>query len=99
MKTKFLKIFHYLWSHLFGTIIVVAILFLAFFSDYSYWELLKMKDKENEMRKEIRDFRESTNKYQQDIEARTGDSDDIEHFAREKMGMKAPDEDVFIIKD
>lgn len=99
MKTKFLKIIHYIWTHLFASFVIVAILFLAFFSNHSYWELHKLKNTEKDLRREIRHFQDSINHYQQDIQERSGDADKLEHFAREKMGMKRPNEDVFIIED
>lgn len=51
------------------------------------------------MRQEIDEFKAMVETYKQDIEVVSGDAEQMEHFAREKLHMKKPNEDVFLIED
>jgi len=99
MKYKLLKIWHYIRSHVFTSCVIAAFVWLIFFDQHSILAIHNLNSQAKDMRKEIDDFKEMVEMYKQDIEVVSGDASHMEHFAREKLHMKKPNEDIFLVED
>ncbi|MBR0037733.1 MAG: septum formation initiator family protein [Bacteroidales bacterium] len=84
---------------MFSSLVVAAGIWLAFLSEHSLVSILKLEREKNRMQQEIVSFKDSISHFERSIEEVSGQSDEMEHFAREKLLMKAPDEDVFLIDE
>ena len=98
-KETVTNIFNYARHHVFGTCVVGAIIWLAFLSEHSMWSIHKLNRQKAQMQDQITKFRESIEKYEESIDEVSGDNDEMEHFAREKLLMKRPNEDIYLIED
>ncbi|MCF0180086.1 MAG: septum formation initiator family protein [Bacteroidales bacterium] len=92
---RIIKLIH---NHLFWFCVGLFLLFICFFSDHSYYELRKIKHQQSEIRAEIASYRDSIAEYEAHIEEVSGDTKELEKFAREKLMMKKANEDVYIIE-
>lgn len=99
LKNRFLAITHYLRQHMFSSLVVASVIWLAFISEHSMVSILRLQHEKNRMQQEIVSFRDSISHFEKSIEEVSGQSDEMEHFAREKLLMKAPNEDVFLIEE
>lgn len=89
----------YARRHLFGTCVFAAIFWLFFLSEHSVVSILILNRQKAVMQRQITDFRKSIEKYEESINEVSGDRDEMEHFAREKLMMKKPNEDVYLIDE
>lgn len=90
---------HYCKHHIFGTIITVAILWLCFISEHSLWAIWKLQREKERLQNEIVSYRNTINQFEQSINEVSGDREAMEHFAREKLNMKRPNEDVYLFDE
>lgn len=91
-KIKFIQ------RHLFWISVFLFILFMCFFSDHSYYALKTIEHQQDQIRDEIASYRDSIAQYETHIEEVSGNTKELEKFAREKLMMKKKNEDVYIIK-
>jgi cell division protein DivIC len=99
VKTSLVNGFRYIRRHMFWSLIVAAIVWLSFLSQHSLYAIFALQREKTRIQNEIVNYKDSIANFQQSIEEVSGDKDEMEVFAREKLLMKAADEDVFIIKD
>lgn len=85
-------------KHAFGVIVVVFIFFICFISDHSYYHLHQLKQQQRKMEREIASYLDSIAEYEANIEEVSGNSEEMEKFAREKLMMRKANEDVYIMK-
>jgi len=85
-------------KHFFGICVGLFLLFICFFSDHSYLQLQKIRHQQSEIEDEIAQYRDSIAEYEEHIKEVSGNSEEMEKFAREKLMMKKKNEDVYIIK-
>jgi len=91
-KIKFIK------NHIFWISVALFLLFIGFVSDHSYYQLKKIHHQQSKIRDEIASYRDSIAEYESHIEEVSGDTKELEKFAREKLMMKKKNEDVYIMK-
>lgn len=99
MKRAFLKIGKLVWRHKFATFVILFVMWLTFFAEHSIWEIQKINHQQQMLQHEITEFKDSIRHYQELIDDVSGNTEELEHFAREKMRMKKENEDVFLIED
>lgn len=85
-------------KHFFGICVTLFLLFIGFFSDHSYLALQKLRHQQSVIKDEISQYRDSIAEYEEHIKEVSGNSAEMEKFAREKLMMKKKNEDVYIIK-
>lgn len=98
MKRTFAFAVNYIRNHFFSSLVVLALCWLVFFDGHSVLAIHRLNSQADDMRKEIQEFRDMVEGYKEDIERVSGDSEQMEHFAREQLHMKKPNEDVFLIE-
>ena len=85
-------------KHLFWLLVVLFALFMCFFDDHSYMQLRRLRHQQARIKEEIASYRDSIAEYEEHIREVSGNSAEMEKFAREKLMMKKANEDVYIIK-
>lgn len=74
---------------------VAFIITMMFYGESSYVKSNKYTQEINKLKKEIKENRDSAAYYNQKTEELNTDKEQLEHIAREKYGMKRPNEDVY----
>lgn len=74
---------------------IAFIAFMMFYGESSYVKSNKYTQEINKLKKEIKENRDSATYYNQKREELNTDKERLEHIAREKYGMKRPNEDVY----
>ncbi len=85
-------------KHLFWFLVILFVLFMCFFDDHSYMQLQRLHNQQDRIKEEIASYRDSIAEYEEHIREVSGNSAEMEKFAREKLMMKRANEDVYIIK-
>ena len=88
----------FLKKHLFSILVVLFVLYMGFFDDHSYLQLQRLRHQQTKMEREIEAYRDSIAEYEKHILEVSGDGEELERFAREKLMMKRENEDVYIMK-
>ena len=99
IKQRLVSFAVYVRHHIYGSIMVCVIVWLAFVCEHSLWDIWRLQHEKDRLQKEITDYKHAIHRIEQSIDEVSGDPDAMEHFAREKMNMKRENEDVFIIED
>lgn len=99
IKSYLVALLLYCKHHVFGTIITMALLWLCFISEHSLWAIWKLQREKDRLQNEIISYRNTINQFEQSIDEVSGDRDAMEHFAREKLNMKRPNEDVYLFDE
>ena len=71
---------------------------MCFFDNHSYLQLHRLRNQQEKIEEEIASYRDSIVEYEELIREVSGNSAEMEKFAREKLMMKKANEDVYIIK-
>lgn len=96
MKKKLL----FVRNHLFTLCISAFILHMLIFSEHSLWHIQRVKSEQRSVRAKIEDYKRRTEEYKLRIgEITDNDPKRLESYAREKLGMKRANEDVFVFDD
>lgn len=85
-------------KHWFGIAVVLFVLYMGFFDNHSYFKLQRLRHQQSKIESEIASYRDSIAEYEEHIKEVSGNSAEMEKFAREKLMMKKVNEDVYIIK-
>ncbi len=99
LKKYCFTIYKYVRQHMFSSLVFAAIFWLAFVSEHSLVSILSLQREKKRMQQEIVNYKDSISHFEQSIEEVSGKSEEMEHFAREKLYMKAPNEDVYLIDE
>lgn len=99
MKEKFLRIIAVVWRHKFGTVMILCCIWLGCLSEHSILSIVKINRQQAVLKREIIEYKDSIRHYQELIDDVSGNADELEHFARERMRMKKQNEDIFLIDD
>ncbi len=91
MKSKTLK-------KIFAAIFFLIILYFFFGGDYNIYNLWKYRQKEKDLRSEIRTIDKEKEQLTTEIEMLKNDSSYIEKIAREEFKMGKPNEKIYIVK-
>lgn len=92
------KTIAFIGKHFFGACVVLFLLFICIFSEHSYYRLHQLKRQQSKLMSEIESYRDSIAEYEAKIDEVSGNSAEMEKFAREVLMMKKTNEDVYIIK-
>ena len=79
--------------------IVIGVLVLALFDQYSWYEQAKNRIKISSLEKELSYYKEEIRKNQEKLDYLNSSDENLERFAREECLMKRTDEDIFIIEE
>jgi len=89
----------YTRHHIFGTLLAMSAFWLCCLSEHSLWAIWKLQREKERLQNEIVTYKRTINQFEESINEVSGDRDAMEHFAREKMNMKRPNEDVYLIDE
>ncbi|MBQ0056658.1 MAG: septum formation initiator family protein [Bacteroidales bacterium] len=99
IKESLFKGLNYARHHIFGTIIISACVWLMFVSEHSILAIHMLNRQKAIMQDQITSYRDSIMHFQESIDEVSGDREDMEHYAREKLMMKRANEDVYLIDE
>lgn len=91
------KFSSFIRKYWFALLVIGFVVFILFFSEHSALQLYRYRHQERYLKREIESFKDSIAEYERLIEEVSGESEDLEHFARKKLGMKRENEDVYLI--
>ena len=91
MKSKTFK-------KIFAALFFLIILYFFFGGDYNIYNLWKYRQKEKDLRSEIRTTDKEREQLTNEIEMLKNDSSYIEKIAREEFKMGKPNEKIYIVK-
>ncbi len=91
MKSKTFK-------KIFAAIFFLILLYFFFGGDYNIYNLWKYRQKEKDLRSEIRTTDKEKEQLTNEIEMLKNDSSYIEKIAREEFKMGKPNEKIYIVK-
>lgn len=94
-----LRIGRFCRRHVFMVACLAFGVYLLFGSDYSLMNILKLQAQEAQLRDEIEEYQEMTEDFQRRIDEVNVDNEKLERYAREKMHMKAENEDLYLIDE
>jgi len=83
--------------HWFGILCVAFILYMFFGGEYSVKNIISLRAQEDELRKEIEEYKDSISNFERRIDEVSVDSEQLERHARERMHMHRENEDLYII--
>ena len=98
-KETFFSLLFYIKDHKFGTVLLLAGVWLCFLSEHSLLAIWRLQREKERLQKEIVNYKNTISEFEQSINEVSGDRNAMEHFARERLNMKKPNEDVFLIED
>lgn len=84
-------------SHWFAILCVAFILYMFFGGEYSVKNIMSMRAQEDELRKEIEEYKDSISNFERRIDEVSVNSEMLERHARERMHMHRENEDLYII--
>ena len=101
MRTKeiALGLVVYVKHHKFGTIVLISTIWLCFLSEHSVLAIWQLRREKERLQNEIINYKNTISEFEQSIDEVSGDRNAMEHFARERLNMKKPNEDVYIIEN
>lgn len=86
-------------STLFSVIAVIALVVGSLFGDRGILQLLRQRQRTEELAREIEQLREENRMLADQIQSLRRDPAAIERLAREELGLAQPGETVFVLKD
>ena len=86
-------------STLFSVIAVIALVVGSLFGDRGILQLLRQRQRTEELAREIEHLREENRMLAEQIQSLRRDPAAIERLAREELGLAQPGETVFVLKD
>jgi len=84
------------WVTFTFVVFVIFVVFMLFYGESSYMKSNEYTQQINELKREIKENRDTTRLYQQKIKELNTDKESLERIAREKYGMKHENEDVYV---
>lgn len=89
---------HWLWRNKFYSVCAAFVLYMFFFSGHSIYRILELQQQEENLRREIEVYRDSTASYERRIDEVSVDEEELERYAREVLRMHKENEELFLIK-
>ena len=99
MKSAVIYIYKFISEHKFGALLTFAGMWLCFISDHSLVAIWRLQHERERLQNEIVNYKNTIDQFEQSINEVSGDKNAMEHFARERLNMKKPNEDVYLIED
>lgn len=84
------------WVTFTFVVFLIFVVFMLFYGESSYMKSNEYTQQINELKREIKENRDTTRLYQQKIKELNTDKESLERIAREKYGMKHENEDVYV---
>ncbi len=84
------------WVTFTFVVFVIFVVFMLFYGESSYMKSNEYTQQINELKREIKENRDTTRLYQQKIKELNTDKESLERIAREKYGMKHENEEVYV---
>lgn len=98
-SSKVLALLRLCKMHLFKVLCGLGIFWLLFVGDYSVLSVWSLDSQENDLKKEIEEYRDSIANFEERINAVSVDSRQLERHARERMLMHKENEDLYLIDE
>ncbi len=99
LKLLYIKIKQNKWINKYTITLVIFGILITFFDSNSLIARYKVYREKQQLKKEIAEYKKNIENDQEFLNAIESDSKALEQFAREEYKMKAPNEDVYIIKE
>ena len=99
LKLLYIKIKQNKWINKYTITLVIFGILITFFDSNSLIARSKVYREKQQLKKEIAEYKKNIENDQEFLNAIESDSKALEQFAREEYKMKAPNEDVYIIKE
>ncbi len=80
-------------------ILVVVGLYIAFFGEHNYTEIMELEREIKELKTEIKAMKDSCSIYELKLKQLETDPETFEKIIREQYQMKRPEEDLYIVKE
>jgi cell division protein FtsB len=97
-KNKIQNIFSQIWRYKFIWTLLLFALILGVIDENSLLNRREIREKNDELRKEIAGYEEQFELAQKELRALQNDPDVVEEVARMRLFMKPPNEDVYVIE-
>ena len=98
-KDTFLSLLINIKHHKFGTALICVAIWLCFFSEHSLVAIWRLQHEKERLQNDIISYKKTISEFEESINEVSGDREAMEHFARERLNMKKPNEDVYLIED
>ncbi len=98
-KLLYIKIKQNKWINKYTITLVIFGILITFFDSNSLIARYKVYREKQRLKKEITEYKKQIEKDKAFLDAIESDTKALEQFAREEYKMKAPNEDVYIIKE
>ena len=98
-KLLYIKIKQNKWINKYTITLVIFGILITFFDSNSLIARYKVYREKQRLKKEIAEYKKQIEKDKAFLDATESDTKALEQFAREEYKMKAPNEDVYIIKE
>jgi cell division protein FtsB len=97
-KNKIQNIFSQIWRYKFIWTLLLFAVILGVIDENSLLNRREIREKNDELRKEIAGYEEQFELAQKELRALQNDPDVVEEVARMRLFMKTPNEDVYVIE-
>ena len=98
-KLLYIKVKQNKWINKYTITLVIFGILITFFDSNSLIARYKVYREKQRLKKEITEYKKQIEKDKAFLDAIESDTKALEQFAREEYKMKAPNEDVYIIKE
>ena len=99
LKLLYIKIKQIKWINKYTITLLIFAIIIIFIDDNSLIDRYKAYLEKRELKKEITKYQNQIDKDEAFLKAIESNTEALEQFAREEYKMKAPNEDVYIIKE
>lgn len=96
-RSKLWVVYRLARRHWFKGICGVFIFYMLFLGDYSVMNILSLERQEIQLRKEISQFTDSIDHFDNRLKEVEANSEQLERYAREKLHMHRENEDLYLI--
>ncbi len=99
MNWNFLNPLIWRRSFLLWLLIGFIIIWFAFLDTYSLWTRYQLEREKTTLVEETEEFQKKTEQLEEKIDQMNNDPEKLERIARERYGMRMPDENVYRIRN
>lgn len=81
------------------SVVLLFLIWMLFFDDNNFVRMWRLMSENSRLRRENAEYEKMIKENETNISTLTIDVEALEKYAREKYGMKSPDEDIFLFKE
>lgn len=96
-RSKFEAAYRLAMRHWFKVLCAVFIFYMLFLGDYSVVNIVSLERQEGQLRKEIAQYADSIDHFDNRLKEVDTNSEQLERYAREKLHMHRENEDIYLI--